>query len=77
MRFISGLGEFELTLEKVEVRGDDYVLVGKMGVWDSETIMSPEELVSLYLKSTRPKVTLYFLKLPYMLIRRKLGRKGA
>ncbi len=48
-----------------------------MGVWDSETIMSPEELVGLYLKSTRPAVTLYFLKLPFTLLKRKLGGKKA
>ncbi len=76
MRFVSGLGEFELTLERVEIRDDNYVLVGKMGVWDSETIMAPEELVGLYLKSTRPKVTLYFLRLPFLLIKRKLSGKS-
>ncbi len=75
MRFVSGLGEFELTLDRVEIRGDDYCLVGKMGVWDSETIMSPEELIGLYLKSTRPAVTFYVLKLPFTLIKRKLSGK--
>jgi hypothetical protein len=75
VRFNSGLGEFELTVERVEVRGDQYVLVGKMGVWDSETIMEPEELVGLYLKSARPGITLYFLRLPFLLVRRWLQRR--
>lgn len=75
MRFVSGLGEFELTIDRVEIRGDDYVLVGKMGVWDAETVMEPQELVGLYLKSTRPKVTLYFIKLPFLLLRRWLRRR--
>ena len=78
MRFVSGLGEFELTIDRVEIRGDDYVLVGKMGVWDAETVMEPQELVGLYLKSARPKVTVYFIKLPFLLLRRWLrSRRGA
>jgi len=75
MRFVSGLGEFELTIDRVEIRGDDYVLVGKMGVWDAETVMEPQELVGLYLKSARPKVTVYFIKLPFLLLRRWLRRR--
>ncbi len=75
MRFVSGLGEFELTIDRVEIRGDDYVLVGKMGVWDAETVMGPQELVGLYLKSARPKVTVYFIKLPFLLLRRWLRRR--
>jgi len=75
MRFNSGLGEFDLSVDKVEVREGKYVLVGKMGVWDAETIMEPEELVGLYVKSMRPRVTLYFLGLPFLLIRRWLGRR--
>jgi hypothetical protein len=69
MRFVSGLGEFELTVDKVEIRGDKYVLMGTMGVWDSETIMEPRELIGLYLKSAKFSVTLYMLRLPYLLVR--------
>jgi len=75
MRFNSGLGEFDLTIDRVEIRDDKYVLVGRMGVWDSETIMEPEELVGLYLKSARPKITLYFLRLPFLLIKRWFARR--
>ena len=75
MRFNSGLGEFELSVDRVEIRDDKYVLVGKMGVWDAETIMEPEELVGLYLKSARPKITLYFLRLPFLLIKRWFARR--
>lgn len=77
MRFNSGLGEFELTVDHVEVRDQKYVLVGKMGVWDAETIMEPEELVGLYLKSARPAITWYFIRLPFLLIRRWLARRRA
>ncbi len=75
MRFISGMGEFELTTERVEIRGDDFVLAGTMGVWDAETIMTPEELVALYLKSARLPVTLYFLRLPFLLVTRWWRRR--
>ena len=75
MRFNSGLGEFELTIDRVEIRDDKYVLVGTMGVWDSETIMEPEELLGLYLKSARPKTTLYFLRLPFLLFKRRQARR--
>jgi hypothetical protein len=75
MRFNSGLGEFELTVERVEIRDNNYVLVGTMGVWEAETTMEPEELIGLYLKSARPKITLYFLRLPFILIKRRFSRR--
>ena len=39
MQVISGAGEFEIVVERVEVRDTSLVMIGKMGIWESETII--------------------------------------
>ena len=47
MKVISGAGEFEISVERVEVRGKDLVLVGKMGIWEAETFIKEGDLGQL------------------------------
>jgi hypothetical protein len=56
MRVISGAGEFEILVERVEVRDTSLVMVGKMGVWESETIVDQAEIPRLLRVSLTPRV---------------------
>ncbi len=72
MRVISGAGEFEITVAKVVAKEGSLVLVGSMGVWQSETFIEPRDLWLLTRVSLRPRVIAYFLGLPF----RALFRRG-
>ncbi len=74
MMVISGAGEFEITVEKVIVREGALVLVGTMGVWESETIIEPRDVIQLTRVSLSPRVLLYLLSLPFRLLRRRGGQ---
>lgn len=77
MRVISGAGEFEITVEKVVAREGALVLVGTMGVWESETIIEPRDIVQMTRVSLRPRVLLFILSLPFRLLRRRGGEQPA
>lgn len=44
MKIESAAGEFAFDLEKLELRDDGIVMIGKMGVWEAETTMSSADL---------------------------------
>jgi hypothetical protein len=44
MKIESAAGEFSFDLEKLELRDDGIVLIGKMGVWEAETTMTSADL---------------------------------
>jgi hypothetical protein len=43
MRIESAAGEFDFTIESMRIDGDDIVIIGKMGVWEAETVMTRED----------------------------------
>jgi hypothetical protein len=74
VKVISGAGEFEIVVERVEVRESSVVLVGKMGIWESETIVDHEELPHLLRVALRPRVLGWVLARPFAALRRRKGR---
>ncbi len=44
MKIESAAGEFEFDIERLRIEGDDVVIVGKMGVWEAETLMSRADM---------------------------------
>lgn len=74
MKVISGAGEFEIVVERVEVRESSVVLVGKMGIWESETIVDQEELPHLLRVALRPRVLGWVLARPFAALRRRKER---
>ena len=44
MKIESAAGEFGFDVDKLELREDGIVLIGKMGVWEAETTMSSADL---------------------------------
>jgi hypothetical protein len=77
VQVISGAGEFEITFERVEVRDGTLVLIGKMGVWESETWVSEADLGPLLRMTLRPRVLGWALARPFAALRRRLRRDGA
>ncbi len=77
MRVISGAGEFELRVDDVSVRDRSLVLSGKMGVWESETFITAEELAALLRTAmNRPAIGYLGRRLPGALWRALRSRPG-
>ncbi|MEE9281035.1 MAG: hypothetical protein V3V67_12750 [Myxococcota bacterium] len=76
MKVVSGAGEFELTAERVDVREGALVLVGKMGIWESETFIDPADIGLLARLSLRPRVLLWLAARPFAALWSRLGRRS-
>ena len=76
MQVISGAGEFEIVVDRVEVRDSSLVMIGKMGIWESETIIDQAELPRLLRVALNPQVLGWTLGRPFAALARRLGRSG-
>jgi len=77
MRVVSGAGEFEISVERVEVRGERLVMIGKMGVWEAETFVDSEDLGRLSRLLARPRILAWLAGRPWAALRRRRrGRKN-
>ena len=76
MQVTSGAGEFEITVERVEVRDTSLVMIGKMGVWESETIIDQAELPQLLRVALTPRVLGWTLGRPFATLARRFRRRG-
>jgi hypothetical protein len=62
-------GNLEITIEGMGVDGQTMCVDGKMGVWTAQIRLAPREVVALFGLLLQPRVILYVLSLPVMLIR--------
>jgi hypothetical protein len=76
MRVISGAGEFEIVVERVEIRDTSLVMIGKMGVWESETIVDQAEIPHLLRVSLSPRVLGWALGRPFAALAQRLRGRG-
>ena len=76
MQVISGAGEFEIVVERLEVRDTSLVMIGKMGIWESETIIGQAELPRLLRVSLTPRVLGWALGRPFAALAQRLRRRG-
>jgi hypothetical protein len=76
MQVISGAGEFEIVVERVEVREASVVMIGKMGIWESETIIDQAELPHLLRVALTPRVLGWALGRPFAALARLFRRRG-
>ena len=60
-------GDFEISIVRFETEDGHLVMVGKMGVWDARTYVTPRELVAVLGKLLNPAVLFYLIRLPYLL----------
>lgn len=76
MQVISGAGEFEIVVERVEVRDTSLVMIGKMGIWESETIIDQAELPQLLRVALTPRVLGWAAGRPFAALAQRLRRRG-
>ena len=76
MQVISGAGEFEIVVDRVEVRDTSLVMIGKMGIWESETIIEQEELPRLLRVALNPRVLRWTVGRPFAALARRFRRRG-
>lgn len=74
MRVISGAGEFEITVRHMTARRGALVMAGTMGVWESETIIEPQDILRMLRVSLRPAVLVYLATLPFRILFRREKR---
>lgn len=73
----SPAGEFPIEIARFETEGGFLVMVGKMGVWDARTYITPRELLGVVGKLLSPVVLMYLVRLPFLLIRGTPETTGA
>ena len=76
MQVISGAGEFEIVVERVEVRDTSLVMIGKMGIWESETIIDQREIPRLLRAALTPRVLGWVLVRPFAALAQRFRRRG-
>lgn len=64
-KMISQAGEMAVTLKDVISEGNELVIVGQMGVWDSRIVVPADEALSILRLMLRPSVILFMLKAPF------------
>ncbi|MFQ5698480.1 MAG: hypothetical protein ACE5IL_09365 [Myxococcota bacterium] len=72
MRVVSGAGEFEIRVERLEVRDGAVVMVGKMGIWESETFIEDGDVGQLLRLALRPSLMGWALARPFAVIWKRL-----
>ena len=60
-----------MSLVSVGVEGDNIVMKGKMGVWDSKITVTPQEAAKMAGMMISFSLILYVLKLPFLLLKKK------
>ena len=59
-------GDFEISIERFEVENGRLIMVGRMGVWDARTYITPRETLGVLAKLFHPRMLGYFLRLPFL-----------
>ena len=73
-KIVSSAGEMEMSLVSIGVEGDNIVMKGKMGVWDSKISVAPQEALKIAGMMLNLSLIVYALKLPFLILKEK--RKG-
>jgi len=59
-------GDFEISIERFEIENGRLIMVGRMGVWDARTYITPRELIGVFAKLLRPRMLPYLLSVPFL-----------
>ena len=70
-KITSSAGNMDMSLVSIGVENDNMVMKGKMGVWDSKIVVTPQETAQMAGMMLKPAVILYILKLPFLLLKKK------
>lgn len=64
-KMISQAGEMAVTLTDVSREGDDLVLTGQMGVWNSKIVVGREETLKIARLMLKPSVLAFLASAPF------------
>ncbi len=64
-------GDFEISINRFEVERNRLVMVGRMGVWDARTYITPREVLAVFAKLLSFRVLIYLLQLPFLAFARR------
>lgn len=70
-KITSSAGDMEMSLVSIGVERDNIIMKGKMGVWDSKIIVTPQESFQMLRMLLKPAVIFYTLKLPFLVLKKK------
>lgn len=70
-KIVSSAGEMDMSLVSIGVEGDNIVMKGKMGVWDSKITVTPQEAAKMAGMMLKFSLILYIFKLPFLLLKKK------
>ena len=76
MKIVSAAGEFDISVERVEVRQGALVVIGKMGIWEAETFIEQEDVGHLINVSLNPRLIGWVLMQPFAALRRWLRHQS-
>ena len=78
MKIESAAGEFEFSIEALQVRDPDILITGKMGVWEAETVMTREDIIMMLgMMIRQPQFWGYLIQLPLHALRSRSGNSDA
>ncbi|MBI2869818.1 MAG: hypothetical protein HYX96_08345 [Chloroflexi bacterium] len=75
-RMVSPAGDMEVSLSRLSRCGNQFVITGQIGIWDSDIYFTPEETMRVALRMLRLSLLAYFAALPFVVLYRRLFRKG-
>ena len=70
-KIVSSAGEMEMSLVSIGVEGDNIVMKGKMGVWDSKISVAPQEALKIAGMMLNLSLILHIVKLPFLILKKK------
>lgn len=77
MEIKSPAGDFQFEIDSLDSEGDDLVLVGKMGVWETRTHISPADFLQLIGRVIfRLRFWVFMFRLPVVGLRRVISSKS-
>jgi len=70
-RMISPAGDMDVKIARISAVGNQLVITGQIGVWDSEIYFAPEEVCYLAKSMLSLSFLRYVVTLPFAYLRRK------
>jgi hypothetical protein len=72
-KIVSPAGEFSFAMKSLQRKGDDVVIIGTMGVWESEISLSYQEVFHFLFN---PSVLIIAIMLPILPLKKLFRRKN-
>jgi hypothetical protein len=76
-KMISQAGEMTVQLTEITPDGSNLIMIGQMGVWDSQIVVPPHEILAIMRLMLRPKVILFLVLAPFRALLHWSKRPGA